>query len=220
MIADRFERLAGGLLYLVCDALPDARLEGALRGGVDVVQLRCKQAGDRDVIATGRRFAAVCERYGVPLILNDRPDMVQDAGADGVHVGQDDVSVERARGLLGPERIIGLSTHTPKQIDLALATGVDYIGVGPVHATPTKPGRAAVGTELVAYAAATAEIPFFAIGGIELSTVGAAVAAGAKRIAVVRAITGAVDSESAARELRAALPGEVGSAFRAHRARA
>jgi thiamine-phosphate pyrophosphorylase len=220
VIPGRFERLSKALLYLVCDALPDAQLDGALRGGVDLVQLRCKQADDRELIASGRRFAAVCERYGVPLILNDRPDLVREASADGAHIGQDDVSVRRAREMLGPERILGLSTHSPQQIDAALAAGVDYIGVGPVHMTPTKPGRPAVGTELVAYASATAEIPFFAIGGIELSTVGAVVGAGAERVAVVRAIAGAPDTESAARELRAALAGEVGGAFRAHRARA
>lgn len=220
MIADRFERLAAASLYLVCDALPDARLEAALRGGVQIVQLRVKQAGDGEVVAAGRRFAAVCGRHGVPLILNDRPDLVRDAAADGVHVGQDDVSVGRARELIGAERIIGLSTHSPEQIDAALEAGVDYIGVGPVHATPTKPGRPAVGTELVGYAAATAQIPFFAIGGIDSSNVGAVVAAGAERVAVVRAITGAPDAELAARRLRAALPEEVGRGFAAHRARA
>lgn len=214
MITDRFERLAAASLYLVCEALPDARLEDALRGGVEVVQLRVKDAGDDEVLAAARRFAAVCERHEVPLILNDRPGLVAAAGADGVHVGQDDVPVARARELLGPERIIGLSTHSPSQIDAALESGVDYIGVGPVHATPTKPGRPAVGTELVEYATAAVAtaavagpaVPFFAIGGIDSSTVGAVVAAGARRVAVVRAITGAADPAQAARELRAALP--------------
>jgi thiamine-phosphate pyrophosphorylase len=205
VIPDRFERLADASLYLVCEALPGARLEAALRGGVGIVQLRCKGAADADVIAAGRRFARVCERFGVPLILNDRPDLVAAVGADGVHLGQDDIGVEEARELLGADRIVGLSTHSPTEIDSALAVAVDYVGVGPVHATPTKPGRAAVGTELVTYAAARARIPFFAIGGIDRTNLDAVLDAGAERVAVVRALTRASDPESAARELRARL---------------
>ena len=205
MIPDRFDRLGDASLYLVCEALPAARLEAALRGGVGIVQLRCKDADDADVIAAGRRFASVCERFGVPLILNDRPDLVAAVGADGVHLGQDDIGVEQARELLGADRIVGLSTHSPAEIDSALAVGVDYVGVGPVHATPTKPGRPAVGIELVTYAAAHAGIPFFAIGGIDRSNLGAVLAAGAERVAVVRAITRASDPERAARELCAGL---------------
>jgi thiamine-phosphate pyrophosphorylase len=123
--------------------------------------------------------------------------------ADGVHVGQDDMSVAEARELAGPDRIVGLSTHTPAQVDAA--AGVDYIGVGPVHATPTKEGRPAVGTELVRYAAAHATVPFFAIGGIDTTTIGAVVEAGARRVSVVRAIAEAADPALAARTLRAAL---------------
>jgi thiamine-phosphate pyrophosphorylase len=205
VIPDRFDRLAGASLYLVCEALAAARLEAALRGGVGIVQLRCKGAADADVIAAGRRFASVCEGFGVPLILNDRPDLVAAVGADGVHLGQDDIGVEQARELLGADRIVGLSTHSPAEIDSAMAVGVDYVGVGPVHATPTKPGRAAVGTELVRYAAAHAQIPFFAIGGIDRSNLDAVLAAGAERVAVVRALTRASDPEGAARELRAKL---------------
>lgn len=205
MIRDRFDRLADASLYLVCGALPAARLEAALRGGVEIVQLRCKGADDAEVVAAGRQFAAVCERFGVPLILNDRPDLVAAVGADGVHLGQEDVGVARARKLLGSEWIVGLSTHSPAQVDSALAAEVDYVGVGPVHATPTKPGRRAVGTELVTYAATHTNIPFFAIGGIDCSNVGAVLAAGAERVAVVRAITLASDPERAARALRARL---------------
>ena len=205
VIADRFEHLAEASLYLVCGALPDTQLEAALRGGVGIVQLRCKDTDDAEVIAAGKRFARVCGRFGVPLILNDRPDLLDAVGADGVHLGQDDVAVEHARKLIGAERIVGLSTHTPEQIDSALAAGVDYIGVGPVHSTPTKPGRPAVGTDLIAYAATRASIPFFAIGGIDGDNVDAVVAAGAERVAVVRAVTLASDPERAARELRAKL---------------
>lgn len=188
----------------MCDARPDAFLERALRGGVDIVQLRVKDAGpgDDEIVAAGRRFAALCAAHDALFILNDRPDLVVAAGADGVHVGQDDTPVSQARQVVGASRLIGLSTHSPSQIDAAGALDVDYIGVGPVHATPTKPGRPAVGTELVAYAAAHAAVPFFAIGGIESANLPAVRAAGAQRIAVVRAITGADDPEAAARALR------------------
>jgi thiamine-phosphate pyrophosphorylase len=205
VIPDRFERLATARLYLVCGELRDDRLDAALRGGVQLVQLRLKNATPAALIDAGRRFAAVCARHDVPLILNDRPELVEAAGADGVHLGQDDLPLPRARELLGSGRIIGLSTHGVEQIDAAHRAGADYIGVGPVHATPTKPGRPAVGTELVRAAARRAQLPFFAIGGINPENVGAVLAAGARRVGVVRAIADADDPERAARNLRAAL---------------
>ncbi len=146
-----------------------------------------------------------CARHDALFILNDRPDLVLAAGADGVHVGQDDDPVPEARNRVGAERLVGLSTHTPDQVDRA--HGVDYIGVGPVHPTPTKPGRPAVGLELVRYASDRAAVPFFAIGGIEPANVVAVRDAGATRIAVVRAVTEADDPERVARELRGALIG-------------
>jgi len=197
-------------LYLVCDALPDKKLSAALRGGVDLVQLRMKDASDADVLAAAQRFRAICSEHGVPLILNDRPDLAVLAGADGVHIGQDDMSVAQARSIVGPRRLVGLSTHTPEQVDAAFRQDVDYIGVGPVYATPTKPGRPAVGVDLIAHAAADAPVPFFAIGGIDATNLGMVVAAGARRVAVVRAITGARDPERAAAALRTALSMEVG----------
>ncbi len=196
---DRRARLRQAGLYLVCDAQPDRFLEAALRGGVDIVQLRSKRAGADELLATAERFARICAHHGALLIINDRPDLAVAAGADGVHVGQDDMPVARAREVVGEERLVGLSTHTPAQIDAA--TGVDYIGVGPVHETPTKPGRPAVGTALVRYAAAHAKVPFFAIGGIAPSNVESVRAAGAERIAVVRALVDAEDPESVARSL-------------------
>jgi thiamine-phosphate pyrophosphorylase len=199
------QRLAAARLYLVCGARDDAFVAAALRGGVDLLQLRIKSGSDEELLSAARRYARICADHGVLFILNDRPDLVAAAGADGVHVGQDDVAVARARELVGPERLVGLSTHTPAQVDAA--TGVDYIGVGPVHATPTKPGRPAVGLELVRYAAVHARVPFFAIGGIDASNVGSVTAAGAGRVAVVRALTESADPESAAQELRAALTG-------------
>jgi thiamine-phosphate pyrophosphorylase len=205
---DRRDRLEKALLYLVCDERSDEFLEAALRGGVDIVQLRLKDAGDERVLAAARRYQRLCGVTSALLIVNDRPDLALAADADGVHIGQDDLAVQRARAVVGPERLVGLSTHSPEQI--GAAAGVDYIGVGPVHATPTKPGRAAVGLELVGYAAANCAVPFFAIGGLNPSNIAAVRDAGARRVAVVRALTQARDPESAARALRATLTEGVG----------
>lgn len=205
LLANRLRRLAAARVYLVCDARPDPFLLAALRGGVDVVQLRCKDADAGAILAAGARFARVCAEHGALFIVNDRPDLAARLGADGVHVGQDDVSVAQARELVGPERLVGLSTHTPEQIDAAARAAPDYIGVGPVHATPTKPGRPPVGLELVRYAARSTPLPWFAIGGIDAGNIAAVRAAGARRVAVARALTGAEDVRSAARALRRAL---------------
>ncbi len=204
--------LAQARLYLVCEDIDNDFLDAALRGGVDLVQLRMKEADDATIVAAARRWRPVCDAHGVPLILNDRPDLVVAAGADGVHVGQDDAAVAQARAAVGSTGIVGLSTHSPEQIDAAAALDVDYIGVGPVHATPTKPGRAAVGTELVSYAAAHASVPFFAIGGINAVNLEAVLNAGATRVAVVRAITLAPDLERAAAGLKSALEGHFAQA--------
>lgn len=215
MMNDPRQALRDARLYLVCDALGDDFLVRAIRGGVDIVQLRCKTAADDKILAVARRYAAVCAEHGAVFILNDRPDLVAEAGADGVHIGQDDVAVAEARRLVGDARIVGLSTHSPDQIDAAARQpGLDYIGVGPVHATPTKPGRPAVGLDLVRYAAGHAATPFFAIGGIDADNVVAVRDAGARRVAVVRALTESDDPERAARRLRSALESEesVGSA--------
>ncbi len=195
--------LACARLYLVCDEPAAEFLDAALRGGVDVVQLRMKHAGDERILAAAARVRAACRRHGVLAILNDRPDLAARAEMDGVHLGQDDVAVREARRIVGAQAIIGLSTHSARQIEAAHAAGVDYIGVGPVHATPTKPGRAAVGLGLVHYAAEHAALPWFAIGGIAPETIEPVVAAGAERVAVVRALSEAEDPEAAARSLRA-----------------
>ncbi len=204
-MTDRHERLRSARLYLVCAEEPDEFLHLALGAGVDIVQLRMKDAGDEAIVAAGQRFARAAAEHGALFVLNDRPDLVTAAGADGVHVGQDDVTVNEARAIVGPDRIVGLSTHSRDQIDAAGALAVDYIGVGPVHATPTKPGRPAVGLELVRYAAAHAAVPFFAIGGISTANVAAVRSAGASRVAVVRALTEADDPALSARRLREAL---------------
>jgi thiamine-phosphate pyrophosphorylase len=184
--------------------MPDAFVEATLRGGVDIVQLRMKGRAGEEIVAVGRRFASLCARYGALFVLNDWPELVDETSADGVHVGQDDMPVSRAREVVGSDRLVGLSTHTPEQVDVAARAEVDYIGVGPVHETPTKPGRPAAGVELVRYAAEHAKLPFFAIGGISTANVEEVVEAGAERIAVVRALTDASDPERAARALRTA----------------
>ncbi len=196
-------------LYLVADAISDERLEAALSGGVDLVQLRMKRAEDSAILTEAARFKRICDRHGVPLLINDRPDLARAAGAAGVHVGQDDLTVAEARAIVGADAIVGLSTHSPEQVDAAQELAIDYFAVGPIHATPTKPGRPAVGTELVEYAHAHARLPFFAIGGLDVHNIDAVLAAGGRRIAVVRAITEAPEPHGASEALRRALGSEV-----------
>jgi thiamine-phosphate pyrophosphorylase len=193
--------LADKHLYLVTPVRPDfaAFLEAAMRGGVDVVQVRERSLADGALLEALAEARAVTAANGVPFGVNDRPDLAVLAEADFVHVGQDDIPVEAARTFGLP---VGLSTHAPEEIDAARS---DYIAVGPVYATPTKEGRPAVGLELVRYAAAKAKVPWFAIGGVGVSNIADVVSAGATRVAVVRAIVDAHDPERAASELRAAL---------------
>jgi thiamine-phosphate pyrophosphorylase len=200
---ERRERLERARLYLVCDRRPASFLRAALRGGVNLLQLRDKAARDDELLEAAAVFRACCDEVGALLVINDRPDLAVAAGADGVHVGQADMDAATAREAVGEELIVGRSTHSPAQVDAA--QGVDYIAVGPVHATPTKPGRPAVGLDPVRHAAAHARVPWFAIGGIDEHNVGEVIAAGARRIVVVRAIAAAPDPEAAARTLRGVL---------------
>jgi thiamine-phosphate pyrophosphorylase len=195
--------LADKRLYLVTPLRADFAeyLQAAIAGGVDVVQVRERSASDSRLLEMLGKARAVTSVLGVPFGVNDRPDLAVLADADFVHVGQDDIPVDAVRSFGLP---VGLSTHAPREIDEAAS---DYIAVGPVHATPTKEGRPAVGLELVRYAAANSKLPWFAIGGIDASNIRDVVAAGATRVAVVRAIFEADDPERAARELRDALPG-------------
>ncbi|MBM7229517.1 thiamine phosphate synthase [Dietzia cinnamea] len=238
--ADRLRaRLADARLYLCIDARrhldDDARAQGwtgdfpalrrdvtaALAGGVDIVQLRDKNSpGDRDLgpLEAGHELRAlavmrdVCDAHGALLSVNDRADVAVAAGADVLHVGQDDLPVEWARRIVGDDVVIGLSCHATDEVDAAAANPVvDYFCTGPVWPTPTKPGRHAPGLGLVRHAAglgggpAAAPKPWFAIGGIDPDTLPEVLAAGASRVVVVRAITAAPDPTAAARELRAAL---------------
>jgi thiamine-phosphate pyrophosphorylase len=192
------ERVASSRLYLVCDARPREWLAAAVRGGVDLVQLRDKTLDDDGLVAAADEFRGL----GALFILNDRPDLVEACGADGVHVGQDDAPPAEARAVVGPDRIVGRSTHAPEQADAAEADpDVDYLAVGPVWETPTKAGRPAAGLEYVEYAARAVSKPWFAIGGIDAGNLAAVVERGARRIVVVRAITEAPDPEAAARAL-------------------
>ena len=205
------DRIASRRLYLVAGARgggPALRafLDAALRGGVDVVQLRDKTLDDDGIVAAARTFRAAADAHGALFVLNDRPDLVAACAADGVHVGQDDMEPAAARSIVGPDLIVGRSTHAPEQGAVADADPeVDYLAVGPVHPTPTKPGRPAAGLDYVAWAAATVTTPWFAIGGIDAATLPAVVARGATRIVVVRSIGDAADPEAAARTLRSGL---------------
>ena len=195
-------------LYLILEAAAIDVVGPALEGGVDVVQLRDKHAPDGEIVAAGRRLAALCHEHGALFLVNDRPDLALECEADGVHVGQDDDAVGSVRALAGNRLIVGVSTHSPEQVAAAEDSDADYFAVGPVHETPTKPGRPAVGLELVRHAAEAATKPWFAIGGIDTSNAGDVVAAGARRLAVVRAIRDASDPRTAAAELRVAIGAE------------
>jgi thiamine-phosphate pyrophosphorylase len=202
------ELLSRARLYFVVEAVPDELVRAALRGGVDMLQLRAKDASDDEILAAAARFRALCDERGALFWLNDRPDLALEARADGVHVGQDDPPVAEVREQVGSRLLIGLSTHSPAQFDAALRSEADQLSVGPVWETPTKLGRPAAGLDYVRHAASVGgDRAWFAIGGIDLSNVGEVVVAGARRIVVLRAIRDAGDPEAAAAALRAALPG-------------
>jgi thiamine-phosphate pyrophosphorylase len=203
----RRERLRTARLYFVCDALPrgdesEALLRAALSGGVDIVQLREKSLDRETIEAAAQTFRRVCDTYSALFIVNDDPHLALACDADGVHVGQDDASVAQAREVLGPDAIVGLSTHSEEQLAASAEQAIDYVSVGPVWETPTKAGRPAVGLELVAHAAASAPHPFFAIGGVDAGNAAAVVAAGARRLGVVRAIRDAENPMEAAESIR------------------
>ena len=216
MLAGRRQAMREARLYFICEGLPngqdpEALLEAALVGGVDLIQLREKAPRcAEEIVALARPFRRAAERHGALFLLNDHPELVAACGADGVHVGQDDLPVADARAAAGPGTLVGLSTHSAGELVAARSASghaqPDQLSVGPIWETPTKQGRPATGLELVEHAAeGEDEPPWFAIGGIDLENVHRVVAAGARRVVVVRAIRDATDPAAAARELRSAL---------------
>ena len=201
-------RLGDRRLYLCTPDRPDLEpfLAACIRGGVDIVQLRDKHLDARGVLERGRLALRVCRGLGVPFVLNDRPDLSLELGADGVHVGQDDAPPSLCRRILGPDAIVGFSTHAPAELDAATDDeAADYLSAGPVVPTPTKPGREGTGLDYLTYAAAKATKPWFVTGGATPDTVAAMAKAGAQRFVVVRWLTEASDPERAARTLRDAI---------------
>lgn len=178
-------------------------MEAAIRGGADIVQLRDKETPPSELLAKARALRELTRRYGVPFIVNDYPELALAAEADGVHLGQEDMPIEAARRMLGEGKIIGISTHSIEQARAAVRAGADYIGVGPVFPTPTKPGRPAAGLGFVRQAAAEIAIPWVAIGGITLDNADEVLDAGARRLCAVSAIVGSPDPEAASRAFRA-----------------
>ncbi|HEX7323240.1 MAG TPA: thiamine phosphate synthase [Mycobacterium sp.] len=218
--ASRLARLSRARLYLCTDARRERGdlaefADAALLGGVDIIQLRDKgSAGERlfgplealDELAALEILADAARRHGALLAVNDRADIARAAGADVLHLGQDDLPLVPARQIIGPEPLIGRSTHDAGQVAHAVTEAVDYFCAGPCWPTPTKPGRPAPGLELLRYAATRAgERPWFAIGGIDAQRLPQVLAAGARRVVVVRAITAAEDPRAAAASLRSAL---------------
>ena len=213
----RRERLRTARLYFVCDAHPrggdpEPLLRAALSGGVDIVQLREKSLPRREIELAALTFSRLCDTYSALFIVNDDPELAAACGADGVHVGQDDAAAAEARELLGPDAIVGLSTHSEEQIAAAAAEPVDYISVGPVWETPTKEGRPGVGLGLVApRRRQRPRIPSSRSAASTRRTPPQVVEAGASRLGVVRAIRDAEVPTAAAEALRGAL-GAIGEA--------
>ncbi|MGO9028768.1 MAG: thiamine phosphate synthase [Acidimicrobiales bacterium] len=196
-------------LYLCTPDRPDLEtfLDACMAGGVDVVQLRDKHLGDRQLAVRAAVARKVCAHHGVPFVLNDRPDLAAALGADGVHVGQDDAPASEARAAVGDEALVGLSTHAPAELAAAIdgPAPVDYVSAGPVVATPTKPGRPGTGIGYVTHAVSASPWPVWVTGGVDPTTVGAIIDAGARHFVVVRWLTDADDPGRHARLLRDAI---------------
>jgi thiamine-phosphate pyrophosphorylase len=189
-VTNRRQVLANARLYLVTMPMPNlpSIVEKALKGGVTLVQYRDKDGDDEQKLSMAKQLREICHRYEALFIVNDRADIALAASADGVHLGQNDVSIAIARQILGSHKIVGRSTTNPKEMSLALQEGADYIGVGPVYETPTKAGKAPAGLEYVRFAAQHATVPWFAIGGIDPNNLEDVINNGGHSIAVVRAI--------------------------------
>jgi thiamine-phosphate pyrophosphorylase len=206
--------LSGRRLYLCTPDRPDLAdfVSACIAGGVDIVQLREKHLEARALLPRARVVGDVCRSHGVPFVLNDRPDLALEVGADGVHVGQDDAPVTLARRILGPDAIVGLSTHGPEDLAGAASDDVTYISAGPVEPTPTKPGRPGTGLAYAAEASARSAVPVFVTGGVTPKRVPEMAAAGVRHFVVVRFLTEASDPTGAARALRDAIDAALGAA--------
>jgi len=209
----RRQKLQAATLYLVTMPIDNivSVVESALQGGVQIVQHRQKDGEDRECFAIAQQLCDLCHQYNALFLVNDRVDIAIAVRADGVHVGQTDLPVSAVRQVLNAnggdasQYIIGQSTTSPQELDIALNNQVDYVGVGPVHTTPTKPTKSASGYEYVQYANEHLNIPWFAIGGLDENNLGEAIAAGAKRVAVVRALMKAEHPDLIARQMRSLL---------------
>jgi thiamine-phosphate pyrophosphorylase len=199
--------LASRHLYLCVGLRPDMStfLPAVLSGGVDVVQLREKVRPLNEQLDAARVMGSICRTFGVPFIVNDSPELALDADADGVHVGQEDVSVAACRMLLGPDAIVGLSTHSDQEFEDALSHDATYFSAGPIVETPTKLGRAGTGVDYAVRSQGRTDKPVFVTGGVNANTVGELVSAGLRHFVVVRALTEANDPGASAKELRTAL---------------
>jgi thiamine-phosphate pyrophosphorylase len=204
----RYQQLLAARTYLVSAPVPGTSqsqwlgiIEAALKGQIAIVQYREKTADDEERLQMAQQMRSLCHQYGALFIVNDRVDLAVAVDADGVHLGQHDLPMDIARQILGPDKLIGRSTTNPTELKRALDEKADYIGVGPVHETPTKPGKAAAGNDYVRYAAQHATMPWFAIGGLSADNLGPTLAAGATRVAVVRALMQAENPTEVARSL-------------------
>ena len=200
---NRYQKLKKSLLYLVTSRSENllSVIESALKGGVSLVQYRDKNTDDIFRLKTAKDVCHLCHDYNSLFIMNDRVDLALAVNADGVHLGQGDIPISLARQLLGPNRIIGRSTTNPQEMAQAITQGADYIGVGPVYSTPTKPGKIPAGLDYVNYARKHSSIPWFAIGGINQKNINEVIKAGAKQVAIVRAIMEADDPTTFVQEL-------------------
>ena len=206
----RRQKLQAAKLYLVTMPVDNivAVVESALQGGVQIVQYRQKEGEDATRYAIAQQLCEVCHKYDALFLMNDRVDMAIAVGADGIHVGQTDLPVSAVRQILNAnggdasQYIIGQSTTNPQELAIAIHNQVDYVGVGPVYATPTKPDKVATGPQYVNYAAQNIPIPWFAIGGIDQQNLGEAIASGATRVAVVRALMKSEHPDLVAKEMR------------------
>jgi thiamine-phosphate diphosphorylase len=202
----RRQRLRWARLYFVCEALPHGEdpeplMNAAMAPGAGMIELRDREQPRAVIERSGRTFRRLANTYSALFIVNDDPYLAMELSADGVHVGQEDIDPAEARRIMGPDAIVGLSTHSREQIEAAASEPVDYISVGPIWETPSKEGRPATGLELIRTAAEVARVPWFAIGGIDPSNVAQVTAAGAERVCVIRAVRDAADPRAAATAL-------------------